>query len=348
LTETQADTAERTAAEILTETKKLVDPEIERRLDGLHPTMRGISRYHFGWQDAEGHPDPHGSGGKALRPALAVLGARAVGAAGDEPAVLDAAAAVELIHNFSLLHDDVIDGDRERRHRPTVWALFGVGEAIIVGDALHTLAMRVLLDSGTLAATRGASALARATDAMIAGQASDMAFETCLDTSLDECVLMEEAKTGALLACAASIGALLADADTAVVEALAGFGRELGLAFQAVDDLLGIWGRPEVTGKPTWSDLRSQKKTLPVVFALSRDDARAEELRALFSNGPLSEVDVARAARIVERCGGRELTEAAADRHLANALDALAAVRLDAGAHEELVELARFVTTREF
>jgi len=159
---------------------------------------------------------------------------------------------------------------------------------------------------------------------------------------------MEEAKTGALLACAASIGALLADADTAVVEALAGFGRELGLAFQAVDDLLGIWGRPEVTGKPTWSDLRSQKKTLPVVFALSRDDARAEELRALFSNGPLSEVDVARAARIVERCGGRELTEAAADRHLANALQALAAVRLDAGAHEELVELARFVTTREF
>ena len=162
---------------------------------------------------------------------------------------------------------------------------------------------------------------------MIAGQASDMAFETCVDTSLDECVEMEGAKTGALLACAASIGALLSDADNGVVDALAAFGRELGLAFQAVDDLLGIWGKPEVTGKPTWSDLRSQKKTLPVVFSLSRDDARAEELRSLFSNGPLEEAQVARAARLVERCGGRELTEAAADRHLAAALDALGSAR---------------------
>jgi geranylgeranyl diphosphate synthase type I len=206
----------------------------------------------------------------------------------------------------------------------------------------------VLLDSGTLAATRGASALARATDAMIAGQASDMAFETCIDTSLDQCVDMERAKTGALLSCASSIGALLADADNGIVDALAEFGRELGLAFQAVDDLLGIWGRPEVTGKPAWSDLRSQKKTLPVVYALSGEDSRAAELRSLFSNGPLSETDVVRAARLVERCGGRELTEAAADRHLALALDALGRVRLESGAQDELVELARFVTTREF
>jgi geranylgeranyl diphosphate synthase type I len=335
----------RTVPAVLDRAREYTEPALRDAVRRLQPQLQGAVRYHLGWADEAGNPTS-GGGGKGIRPALAILSAEATGALASVG--VPGAVAVELIHNFSLLHDDVIDGDRERRHRPTVWALFGVGEAIIVGDALHTLAMRVLLDSGTLAATRGASALARATDAMIAGQASDMAFETCLDTSLDECVLMEEAKTGALLACAASIGALLADAETAVVEALAGFGRELGLAFQAVDDLLGIWGRPEVTGKPTWSDLRSQKKTLPVVFALSRDDARAEELRALFSNGPLSEVDVARAARIVERCGGRELTEAAADRHLANALDALAAVRLDAGAHEELVELARFVTTREF
>jgi geranylgeranyl diphosphate synthase, type I len=335
----------RTVPAVLDRAREYTDPALRDAVRRLQPQLQAAVRYHLGWADEAGNPTS-GGGGKGIRPALAILSAEATGALASVG--VPGAVAVELIHNFSLLHDDVIDGDRERRHRPTVWALFGVGEAIIVGDALHTLAMRVLLDSGTLAATRGASALARATDAMIAGQASDMAFETCLDTSLDECVLMEDAKTGALLSCAASIGALLADADTAVVDALAGFGRELGLAFQAVDDLLGIWGRPEVTGKPAWSDLRSQKKTLPVVFALSRDDARAEELRTLFSNGPLSEVDVARAARIVERCGGRELTEAAADRHLANALDALAAVRLDAAAHEELVELARFVTTREF
>ena len=335
----------RTVPAVLDRAREYTEPALRDAVRRLQPQLQPAVRYHLGWADESGNPTS-GGGGKGIRPALAILSAEATGALASVG--VPGAVAVELVHNFSLLHDDVIDGDRERRHRPTVWALFGIGEAIIVGDALHTLAMRVLLESGTLAATRGASALARATDAMIAGQASDMAFETCVDTSLDECVEMEGAKTGALLACAASIGALLSDADNGVVDALSAFGRELGLAFQAVDDLLGIWGKPEVTGKPTWSDLRSQKKTLPVVFALSRDDARAEELRSLFSNGPLEEAQVARAARLVERCGGRELTEAAADRHLAAALDALGSVRLEPTAHEELVELARFVTTREF
>jgi geranylgeranyl diphosphate synthase type I len=335
----------RTVPAVLDRAREYTEPALRDAVRRLRPQLQPAVRYHLGWADEEGNPTS-GGGGKGIRPALAILSAEATGALASVG--VPGAVAVELIHNFSLLHDDVIDGDRERRHRPTVWALFGVGEAIIVGDALHTLAMRVLLESGTLAATRGASALARATDAMIAGQASDMAFETNLDTSLDQCVEMEDAKTGALLSCASSIGALLADAGNDVVDALAEFGRELGLAFQAVDDLLGIWGRPEVTGKPTWSDLRSQKKTLPVVFALSGEDVRADELRALFANGPLGEAEVARAARLVERCGGRELTEAAADRHLARALDALARVRLEPGAHDELVELARFVTTREF
>ena len=141
-----------------------------------------------------------------------MLSAEAVGA--DEAVGVPGAVAVELVHNFSLLHDDVIDGDRERRHRPTVWALFGVGQAIIAGDALHTLAHAGAARRGHARGRAGGGARwPRRPAAMIAGQAVDMAFETRDDVTWDECLAMAGAKTGALLACAASLGAVLAGAD---------------------------------------------------------------------------------------------------------------------------------------
>src|SRR5262249_26216405 len=156
-----------------------------------------------------------------------------------------------------------------RRHRPTVWALFSVGDAVIGGDALLALALEVILESDAPGASDAAIALVRGTQGMIAGQALDMAFERRLDVTVDDCVEMEAGKTGALLACASSIGARLAAAPAPLVDGLSSFGHHLGLAFQAIDDLLGIWGQPEVTGKPAWSDLRERKKSLPVVLALA-------------------------------------------------------------------------------
>src|SRR5262249_60881785 len=135
----------------------------------------------------------------------------------------------------------------------------GVGQAIIVGDALVTLAFEHLLERGTDAARRAAAALVRATDAIIAGQAADMAFEHRVQVTVEECVAMERAKTGALLACASSLGAILAGAPDRLVAALAEFGTHLGLAFPAVDDVLGIWGEPERTGKPAARHPRAQK-----------------------------------------------------------------------------------------
>ena len=176
-----------------------------------------------------------------MRAALALLSAAAVGA--DETVGVPGAVAVELVHNFSLMHDDVIDVDRERRHRPTVWATFGIGHAITAGDALATLAMQVLLDEGTPPAVQAASVLADATSRLIAGETVDIAFETRDDVTWDECIEMSNAKTGALLACAAAIGAILAGADGERVGHLNDYGLHLGLAFQAVDDILGIWGQ---------------------------------------------------------------------------------------------------------
>ena len=208
-----------------------------------------------------------GDGGKAVRPALALLSAEAAGAA---PEVgVPGAVAVELVHNFSLLHDDLMDGDEQRRHRDTVWKVHGPAQAILVGDALFALANEVLLELGTVEAGRATRRLTTATRKLIDGQAQDISYEHRERVTVEECLEMEGNKTGALLACAVSIGAVLGGADDRTADTLEAYGYHLGLAFQAVDDLLGIWGDPEATGKQTWSDLRQRKKSLPVVAALA-------------------------------------------------------------------------------
>jgi geranylgeranyl diphosphate synthase type I len=270
---------------------------------------------------------------------LAILSAEATGA----PARVGVpgAIAIELIHNFSLLHDDIIDNDRERRHRPTVWAVYGVGSAIVVGDALVTLASQALLDSPSPARADAARRSFDATAAMIAGQADDMAFERRLDVSVADCLRMVEHKTGALLAFAASVGAVLAGADAAVVDALESYGHHVGIA------LLGIWGDPQVTGKPVGSDLARTKKTLPICAALASDAPEAEELRALFTHEELDEAQIARATTLVEACGGRDFADHLNKLHFDHAVEALHAAELDRAAGAQLEALACFLAERD-
>jgi geranylgeranyl diphosphate synthase, type I len=331
------------ATDVLARARRLVEPALRDSLTGLHPDIRRAAEYHLGFVEADGTP---GSGtGKGIRPALAVLSAEAVGASPDVG--VPGAVAIELVHNFSLLHDDIIDGDRERRHRPTVWALFGVGQAILVGDALQTLAHEVLLSAPTDASVAAAARLTGAVAEMIAGQADDMALESEEAISIDGSVRMAAAKTGALLACAASLGAVLAGADDGTVAALDRFGAHLGLSFQAVDDILGIWGDTAVTGKPVGSDLASKKKTLPVAFAMADDPDAAAELHTLFRNGNLDRAAVRQATAVIERSGGRDATEAFAGEHLDIALDALATADLDPRAAAELRLVAEYVCERD-
>jgi geranylgeranyl diphosphate synthase type I len=233
-----------------------------------------------------------------------------------------------------------------RRHRPTAWTVFGVPRAIIAGDALIPLATQVLLDVGVPRGLAAARVLTEATTAMIAGQADDMAFEWRDQVSREECVAMAAAKTGALLGAAAATGALLAGADAGAAGALRRFGEALGLAFQAVDDLLGIWGDPLTTGKPVGNDLRQGKKTIPVTTALGAGDWRAAELRCLLAARPAGDGHVERAARLVEECGGRDATAAFAHEQLAVALSALDDLQ-PGPAREELGSLAHFTVGRD-
>ncbi|MCF2526074.1 polyprenyl synthetase family protein [Yinghuangia soli] len=329
---------------VLDRAREATQPALRAAVARLEPPLARVSSYHMGWADTEGRPMP-GNGGKALRPALALLSAEAVGAPTGEG--VPGAVAVELVHNFSLLHDDLMDGDEERRHRPTAWKAFGPGLAVLAGDGLLVLAEQVLMESSGQG-DRAAKLLTDATAALIDGQSQDLSFETRMDVTVEECLAMAGNKTGALLACASAIGAALAGADQVVVDRLYAFGHNLGIAFQAVDDLLGIWGRPEVTGKPAWNDLRQRKKSVPVAAALTSGGSNATALAELYATpGDLTEDQLALAARLVEEAGGRIRTEVEAQRHLELALASLDGLGIPEVTRTDLAALAAFTTTRE-
>ena len=325
--------------------RDLVGPATEAALSRLTPGVRRVAAYHYGLADADGSPVRVGSG-KALRPALALLSARAAGAAperGVTPAV-----AVELVHNFSLLHDDIMDGDTERRHRPTAWTVFGVGAAILAGDALLALANDMLLED----MPRGpwaARCLSTAVQRLIAGQGEDLAFEKRGDVTLDECLEMAGDKTAALMACACTIGAVHVGAPPEMAMGLAEFGGHVGLAFQLTDDLLGIWGAPEVTGKPVRADLRARKKSLPVVAALSSGTPAATELAEILAReAELTEEDLIHAADLVVAAGGRQWAEQEADARLAAAAASLDSAGIPADVRAEFIAIAEFITARQW
>ncbi|MEY7975725.1 polyprenyl synthetase family protein [Streptomyces pilosus] len=346
--------ARRTAVDVaalLERGRTLATPVLRAAVDRLAPPMDTVAAYHFGWIDAEGRP-ADGDGGKAVRPALAVLSAEVTGAAPQTG--VPGAVAVELVHNFSLLHDDLMDGDEQRRHRDTVWKVHGPAQAILVGDALFALANEVLLELGTVDAGRATRRLATASRALIDGQAQDISYEHRDRVSVEECLEMEGNKTGALLACASSIGAVLGGADDRTADALERYGYHLGLAFQAVDDLLGIWGDPEATGKQTWSDLRQRKKSLPVVAALAAEGPASRRLGEIlaadakssdFAN--FSEEEFAARAALIEEAGGREWTADEARRQHTIAIEALDAVDMPDRVREQFTALADFVVVRK-
>jgi geranylgeranyl diphosphate synthase type I len=337
-------TEDRSASEVLAWSRDLVEPAVRTAVGTLPSSMRHIAGYHLGWWDAHGHPI-RVSGGKAIRPALALLSAQAVGSTA--ATAVPAAAAVELVHNHSLLHDDVMDGDLTRRHRPTAWSVFGVNDAILAGDALLVLALDVVAGSGHPAAADVIRMLSAAVQDLLDGQSADLSFEHRAEVELTECVRMAQRKTAALLGCACAVGATFGGGRPEQVAHLRDFGMHLGLAFQHVDDLLGIWGDPAVTGKPVHSDLRSQKKSLPVVAALASGTPAGRELAALYHRDEsLSETDAAHAAGLIDTAGGRAWSQTQAGDLLAQAMRELQSATPTPRAATELGALARLATHR--
>jgi len=311
-------------------------------VDSLGEPLRRMAGYHLGWWDATGTPVSRESG-RALRPAL-TLGAAA--ACGGVPAdAVPAAAAIELLHSFSLVHNEVMDADPLRRGRRTVWSVWGITNAILLGDALQAQSVEVLSTRlpGHLAVEAITRLQTTALD-LCRGQYADCAFENQSRVSIDDYVSMAAAKTGSLMACAGALGALCVGAHTHTVSAMEIYGRELGLAFQFVDEVIGIYGDPAISGTPVGNDLRDRKKTLPVIAALESGTDAGVELAALFETiEPLTAEQVTRAAVLVEQAGGLLLTLRYAHERLAAAMAALPA-DADTG---DLEQLALLVTERD-
>ncbi|MFF0751919.1 polyprenyl synthetase family protein [Streptomyces sp. NPDC004267] len=305
---------------VLDRCRALVRPALVEAVGGLHPWTGEMAAYALGWAEASGTPDPGGSEGKGVRQALAVLGAEAVGADGAD--AVPGAVAVELVHTFSLLHDDIMDADALRRQRPAVWKAYGTGPAVLAGDALLAQAVSTLAEARSRHAGAAVRCLCGTLNTLVTGQAQDLRFEDRPwrgpgAVGPDEYRAMADQKTGALLGCALALGAVLGGAPDHTVTALERAGRHLGLAFQAVDDILGIWGDPAVTGKPVHADLRRGKKTYPVLTALAGGNDATRELSALLTTtGRMDDDEAAHVAALVEKAGGRSATRDEARRQL--------------------------------
>ena len=331
-----------------------VEEQLNRAVPNAGPseTFR-LLRYHLGWTDQQGSVvETPISQGKALRPTLCLFACEAL--ADDYSKALPAAAALELIHNFSLIHDDIQDRDLERRHQPTVWNVWGIPKALFAGNAMQCTGDLALLevagkDIAPETVLQVSGILTESYLEMIKGQCMDLDFESRTDVKADEYLHMIACKTGALIRCALEIGALLASGDRATVRAFAKFGDCLGQAFQIRDDYLGIWGDEAILGKSTATDIRRRKKSYPVVFALEQASGRAmDDLLRIYGQEKLEEDDVQRVLAVLDEVGSQEhsqrLTEAAAGR----ALEALKPVSLPQWAQTEAEELVDFLARRDY
>ncbi len=315
------------------------------------PLLWEMIDYHFGW--GAGAIGPHsGASGKRIRPLLMALVAQAL--SGDYRHVLPAAAALEFLHNFTLIHDDVMDRSRERRHRPTVWALWDSDQAINAGDGLYALAnlaVTYLLraDVPGSEVVRAAQVLSQACLWTAEGQVLDMSFAGRERVMTAEYLTMIAHKTGALIEAATKIGALLSSDDEAIIRTYAQFGRDLGLAFQVRDDYLGVWGDEAATGKSATGDIREKKKSYPVLVAFERAQAADQEvLRRIYAQETLSDQDVADVLGILERCGAIAETDRIASEYFERALARLDATGIANPTQDKLRQLAAFLIRRAY
>jgi geranylgeranyl diphosphate synthase, type I len=307
-----------------------------------------MASFSLGWTGLDSASPAGGRrGGKGLRPAIVLLCAQAMGA--PVRLAMPGAVAVELVHAFSLVHDDIMDRDEHRRHRATTWKAYGTGPAVLTGDAMLALAISTLAREPAAGAAAALEWLSATLVELVAGQAEDIGFERRPWTgpgavTIEEYLAMAEAKSGSLIGCSAAIGTLLGGGSAADAARMSAIGRRIGLAFQITDDILGIWGDPSVTGKSASSDLTSGKKTFPVLAALATDTDAARELSTRIGEAAdrLPEITA-----LIEQAGGRELARTRARLILDDALRDLAEMRpSEPSAYDELAVLGRYMMHR--
>jgi geranylgeranyl diphosphate synthase type I len=330
--------------EALIRHREAIERELQAALELDDSPLAPPSRYVMGWQDAEGRI--MATGGKRIRPALVLTAAELFGGSVDE--AMPGAVAVELIHNFSLVHDEIQDQDDVRHGRPTAYTIWGPGQAINLGDFIYGRAIRSLAAPGgdPDRRVRALDALMRAVERMIGGQWRDISFESRESVSVDEYLEMVEGKTGVLLGAALEVGAILGGAGEHESATMGRWGTRLGLAFQAVDDYLGIWGDQSLTGKTTTGDIARKKKSLPIVHGMNDTTAGPLIRRAFAEDRQVAEYDAI--VEALESSGADTLCRDMARRFAAEA-DAIAAtLELDDESRETLRAVGDYFCARQF
>lgn len=315
---------------------------VERQPSGL----RRMMEYHLGWTDEKGEPMASSSA-KRVRPTLCILACEALG--GDFQTCMPNAVAVELIHNFSLIHDDIQDGSPERHNRSTVWWLWGPAQAINAGDSMHALAHMAVYDLRKQGVPpekieRALELLDLTALELCEGQYLDIDFQDRLDISVEDYLRMASLKTGALIACAMQLGALLATSDEATISAFGDAGRKFGTAFQIHDDLLDLWAANEISQPMPPGDILSKKKTLPVIYSIEQGTLHQKrQLGTLYMKRVLEPADVPQVLGIMDEVGAKQFAETQIENLWNDALESLATASTGVGATGSLKEVAEFL-----
>ena len=327
--------------------------ELKSAIPDSPPQLYDLLKYHMGWVDSHGLPVAGAdSQGKALRPTLCLFSCEAL--SGQWETALPAAASMEFVHNFSLIHDDIQDGDEERRHRPTVWHVWGVPRALIAGDAMFALADATthrLSSRGLPAGTvlHVSEQIMQGYLEMIEGQCLDLSFEDDVQVGVDDYLGMIALKTGALIRCSMAIGASIGSGDPATVDAFSRSGACLGRAFQIRDDVLGVWGNEETTGKAVGADIRRKKKSYPLAYALDNASRHIRQrLVDVLHKPELFRDDVDEVLGILEEVGAQEAAHALVSRNAAQAVEQLDSVQLPSWARDEFRMLVDFLASRDY
>lgn len=327
-----------------------LDSALRDRLSDDSSFVYSMLRYNMGWADIQGAP-VSAAQGKALRPTLCLLTCEAV--CGDFSLAVPAAAAFELVHNFSLIHDEVQDRDESRRHRPTLWTVWGDAKALSAGNVLRVVA-DVTIDrlQGEDASFRKVHSIGRVmTEAsleMIEGQYLDVSYEGRSDIGMKSYLDMIARKTGALIRSPMEVGAIMGANDQSVVDAFRECGRALGLVFQIRDDVLGIWGDEKTTGKPVGADIRQRKNSFPIVHAMSNaDGARKRILDRVYDQESISDEDVDTVLEIMDGLGTRGFAHSLATEHCERGLECLEGVEIPPDARNDIEEMAVFLLIRQ-
>jgi len=330
-----------------------IDEALRAELTGLTPEIYDIHRYYMGWQEIDGS-DSNSTGGKRMRPTLALLAADAVG--GDLERATPIAVALEYVHNFSLIHDDLEDMDRVRHHRPTVWAVWGEPAAIVSGNTMFKIADTAAwkLRAAGVEETVALEAEAELTNhslKMMEGQYLDISFETEESVNVEQYLDMIERKTGALIEASIYLGSLVgprSGPDREKATALKAIGYDLGRIFQIRDDVLGVWGGEE-TGKPVGADIKRKKKALPAVHALSNSTgATSERLKQIFrTEGDLEAEDVHVVLEEMENLGTQDYCQSMAEDRWLDCKRMIESLELAGSTSEEFTELGEFLLVRE-